>query len=125
MERVAGSRLESFGYDLSGIGGRAPVKPVAQVVKLHLDYRRELAARRRKDRRDIWSSDQPLAAVLTQGQLEAAAKPQPRVAGLRLRRGALRSTRRVRHALGWCARRLRRGLVPVRRSSDAKDGPSD
>ena len=83
MERVAGSRLQSFGYELSGIGGRAPVKPVAQVVKLHLDYRRQLAARRRKDRRDIWNSDQPLAALLTTGQLEAAAQPQPDVPVLR------------------------------------------
>ena len=125
MERVAGSRLESFGYELSGIGGRAPVKPVAQVVKLHLDYRRQLAARRRKDRRDIWNSDQPLAALLTKGQLEAAARPQPVVPALRVRRRALRSTRRVRNGLRWRVRRLRRAVMPARPSFDATDTPSD
>jgi hypothetical protein len=122
MERVAGGRLESFGYELSGIGGRAPVKAVAEVVKLHHDYRRQLAARRRKDRRDIWNSDQPLAALLTQGQLEAAARPQPGVPGLPLRRAALRASRRVRHGLGWRVRRLRRALVRARPSPDATDG---
>lgn len=125
MERVAGGRLKSFGYELSGIGGRAPVKPVAQVVKLHLDYRRELAARRRKDRRDIWNSDQSLAAQLTQGQLEAAGRPRPADPALRLRRGALRSTRRVRHAVSWRLRRVRRALAPARPSFDASDASSD
>jgi hypothetical protein len=122
MERVAGGRLESFGYELSGIGGRAPVKAVAEVVKLHHDYRRQLAARRRKDRRDIWNSDQPLAALLTQGQLEAAARPQPGVPVLPLRRAALRASRRVRHGLGWRLRRLRRALLRARPSPDATDG---
>jgi hypothetical protein len=122
MERVAGGRLTSLGYELSGIGGRAPIKPVAQVVKQHLDYRRELAARRRRDRRALALSDRPVAALLTRGQLEAAATPQPVEAGARLQREVYR----VRRALRWRVRKAGSRLLPTRSSRDQQpSGHSD
>jgi len=104
LERAARGRLRSLGYELSGIGGRAPLTKVLQVVLLHRRFTAELAARRLSDRRQLADSEQPVASLLTKGQLEHAALPQPRMRPRIV-------PKRVRHAVRWRARRLRRALL--------------
>ena len=103
LERAARGRLTSLGYELSGIGGRPPLAKVLQVGLLHRRFTAELAARRISDRRALADSEQPVASLLTKGQLELAALPQPRI------RGSI-VPKRVRHAVRWRLRRLRRVL---------------
>lgn len=106
LERAAGGRLRSLGYELSGIGGRAPRMKVLQLVWLHRRFRAELAARRVSDRRQLADSEQPVASLLTKGQLEFAAQPlsRPRPSIV---------PKRVHHAVRWRLRRLRRALRSI------------
>jgi hypothetical protein len=104
LERAARGRLRSLGYELSGIGGRAPLAKVLLVGLLHRRFTAELAARRISDRRALADSEQPVASLLTKGQLELAALPQPR-----MRQSIV--PKRVRHAVRWRLRRLRSALL--------------
>ena len=77
-----------------------------QVGLLHRRFTAELAARRISDRGALADSEQPVASLLTKGQLELAALPQPRM------RPSI-VPKRVRHAVRWRFRRLRRVLRPT------------
>jgi hypothetical protein len=109
LERAAGGRLRSLGYELSGIGGRAPLTKVLQLIWLHSRFKIALAARRIHDRRVLADSEQPVASLLTKGQLELAGQARPRVLPSLV-------PKRVRLAVRWRARMLRRRLKPARKS---------
>ena len=101
FEQVAGDRLRRLGYELSGTG----TSDAGKVRELRAEHRRllrNLVRRRRTDRRRLVDADRPVAALLTEGQREAAGRQVRRPLSSRLRRAArpvLRRTAPMRSAL--------------------------
>ena len=108
FERAAGDRLAHYGYERSGAEADVSDEQLRSLLSHHRQLRKNLQKRRRADARRLIDAERTVAALLTSGQLAAAAKPVERPLTSRVRRRARPLLRRAR-PLYDRAQRLRGG----------------
>jgi len=106
VDRAAARWMRQLGYQPSGIG-RASALRAAHVMWLHRSYRWSVIRRRRIDARRRAYEDNPVAAQITTGQLQAARVPRELSTTAKV-------LRVVRPIIGPPTRPLRRGYQHVR-----------